>query len=38
MKKEIAEYAAVCDSCQRIKVEHQRPARLLQPLQIPQWK
>jgi hypothetical protein len=29
---------AVCDSCQRIKAEHQRPASLLQPLQIPQWK
>jgi hypothetical protein len=32
MKREIAEYVAVCDSCQRIKVEHQRPAGLLQPL------
>jgi hypothetical protein len=38
MKTEIAEYVAVCDSCQRIKAEHQRPAGLLQPLQIPQWK
>jgi hypothetical protein len=38
MKREITEYAAVCDSCQRIKAEHQRPAGLLQPLQIPQWK
>jgi hypothetical protein len=38
MKREIAEYVAVCDSCQRIKVEHQRSAGLLQPLQIPQWK
>jgi hypothetical protein len=36
MKREIAEYVAVCDSCQRIKAEHQRPAGLLQPLQIPQ--
>jgi ribonuclease HI len=32
MKREIAEYVAVCDSCQRIKAEHQRPAGLLQPL------
>jgi hypothetical protein len=38
MKREIAEYVAVCDRCQRIKAEHQRPASLLQPLQIPQWK
>jgi hypothetical protein len=35
MKREIAEYVARCDSCQRIKAEHQRPAGLLQPLQIP---
>jgi hypothetical protein len=32
MKKEIAEYVAVCDRCQRIKAEHQRPVGLLQPL------
>jgi IS30 family transposase len=38
MKREIAEYVAVCDSCQRIKAEHQRPVGLLQPLHIPQWK
>jgi hypothetical protein len=35
MKREIAEYVARCDSCQRIKAENQRPAGLLQPLQIP---
>jgi hypothetical protein len=38
MKRDIAEYVAVCDSCQRIKEEHQRPAGLLQPLQISEWK
>jgi hypothetical protein len=38
MKREIAEYVSRCDSCQRIMAEHQRPAGLLQPLQIPQWK
>jgi hypothetical protein len=37
-KREIAEYVARCDSCQRIKAEHQRPAGLLQLLQIPRWK
>jgi IS30 family transposase len=38
MKREIAEYVARCDSCQRIKAEHQRPVGLLQSLQFPQWK
>jgi hypothetical protein len=38
MKREIAEYVARCDNCQRIKAEHQRPTGLLQPLWIPQWK
>jgi hypothetical protein len=38
MKREIAEHVAICDSCQRIKAEHQRPTGLLQPLRIPQWK
>jgi hypothetical protein len=38
MKREITEHVVVCDSCQRIKAEHQKPARLLQPLRIPQWK
>jgi hypothetical protein len=38
MKREIVEYVVVCDNCQRIKAEHQRPAGLLQPLQIPQRK
>ncbi|WVZ81072.1 hypothetical protein U9M48_028496 [Paspalum notatum var. saurae] len=26
MKRAVAEYVAVCDSCQRVKAEHQRPA------------
>jgi hypothetical protein len=38
MKREIVEHVAICDNCQRIKAEHQRPAGLLQPLRIPQWK
>ena len=29
MKKDIAEYVAVCDVCQRVKAEHQKPAGLL---------
>jgi hypothetical protein len=38
MKRDIAEYVALCDNCQRVKAECQRPAGLLQPLKIPQWK
>jgi hypothetical protein len=38
MKRDVAEYVALCDTCQREKAEHQRPARLLQLLQVPKWK
>ena len=38
MKKDIAGYVADCDVCQRVKAEHQKPAGLLQPLPIPEWK
>jgi hypothetical protein len=38
MKRDIVEYVALCDTCQRVKAKHQRPAGLLQPLQVPEWK
>jgi hypothetical protein len=38
MKRDVAEYVALCDTCQRVKTEHERPAGLLQPLQVPEWK
>jgi hypothetical protein len=38
IREDIAEYVARCDTCQRVKAEHQRPAGLLQPLEIPTWK
>jgi hypothetical protein len=38
MKKEIVQYVAQCDTCQRTKAEHQKPAGLLQPLLVPKWK
>jgi hypothetical protein len=38
MKRVIAEYVALCDNCQKVKAEWQRPTWLLQPLKIPQWK
>jgi hypothetical protein len=38
MITDVAEYVTLCDTCQRVKAEHQRPSRLLQPLQWPEWK
>ena len=38
MKREIAEYVAKCDISYRVKAKHQRPAGLLQPVSIPEWK
>jgi hypothetical protein len=31
------QYVSLCDTCQRVKAEHQRPAGLLQPLKTPEW-
>ena len=36
MKKEMAEYISRCMKCQQVKVEHQHPAGLLQPLLVPE--
>jgi hypothetical protein len=38
MKREIAKYVSECDTCQRVKADHLRPAGNLQPLSIPEWK
>jgi hypothetical protein len=38
MKRDVVAHVALCDVCQRVKVEHQRPAGLLQPLKVPEWK
>ena len=38
MKKDVVEYVARCLTCQQVNSEHQRPAGLLQPLGIPEWK
>jgi hypothetical protein len=38
MKREIAKFVSECHTCQRVKVEHQSPAGLMQPLDIPEWK
>ena len=36
MKNELEEYR--CFKCQQVKIEHQHPTWLLQPLPIPSWK
>jgi hypothetical protein len=38
LKRDVAAHVAVCDVCQRVKVEHQRPSGLLHPLKVPEWK
>ena len=38
MKDDIAEYESKCLTCQQVKVEHQVPSGLLNPIPIPQWK
>jgi hypothetical protein len=38
MKKQVAEYVASCLTCQKAKVEHQKPAGFLQSLDVPEWK
>ncbi|KAL0561487.1 hypothetical protein IC582_001915 [Cucumis melo] len=38
MKREIAEFVSRCLVCQQVKAPRQKPAGLLQPLSIPEWK
>jgi hypothetical protein len=38
MRKDIADYVSRCFTCQQVKAEHQKPAGLLQPLPVPEWK
>jgi IS30 family transposase len=38
LKRDVATHVALCDVCQRVKAEHQRPSGLLQPLNVPKWK
>jgi ribonuclease HI len=38
MRKDIAHYVASCNTCSRVKIEHQKPTGLLKPLEIPVWK
>jgi hypothetical protein len=38
LKRDVASHVALCDVCQRMKAEDQRPVCLLHPLKVPEWK
>lgn len=38
MKRDIAKFVSKCLTCQKVKIEHQRIAGMLQPLEIPKRK
>ncbi|XP_062103639.1 uncharacterized protein LOC133814730 [Humulus lupulus] len=38
IKRDVTEYVIKCLTYQQVKVEHQRPVGLQQPLDIPEWK
>ena len=38
LKRDAADYVARCYTCQQVKAVHQRPAGLLQPLPVSEWK
>jgi hypothetical protein len=38
MKRDVAAHVALCDTCHQVKAEHHKPAGLLQPLKVPEWK
>jgi hypothetical protein len=38
MKRDVAEYVALCDTYERVKTEHQRHTRMWPPLQVPEQK
>ncbi|KAL0543865.1 hypothetical protein IC582_018970 [Cucumis melo] len=38
MKREVAAFVSKCLVCQQVKAPRQKPAGLLQPLSIPEWK
>ena len=38
MMKHVRDFVRRCLTCQQVKVEHQRPAGLLQPFEVAEWK
>ena len=38
MKRHVGDFIRRCLTCQQVKAEHQKPAGLLQPLEVAEWK
>ena len=38
MKRQVGDFVRQCLTCQQVKAEHQKPAELLQPLEVAEWK
>ena len=38
MKRHVGDFFRRCLTCQQVKVEHQKPAGLLRPLEVAEWK
>ena len=38
MKRYVGDFVRRCLTCQQVKAEHQKPARLLHPLEVAEWK
>jgi len=38
LNRDVAQFVYACLICQKSKVEHQKPAGLLTPLDVPEWK
>ena len=38
MKRHVGDFVRQCLTCQQVKVEHQKPTGLLQPLEVAEWK
>ena len=38
MKRHVGDFVRRCPTCQQVKAEHQKPAGLLQPLEVAEWK
>ena len=38
MKRHVGDFVRRCLTCQQVKAKHMKPARLLQPLEVAEWK